>query len=313
MLLRRLEYLAALSREGHFGRAAHACHVTQPALSAGILKLEGELGVQIVRRGQRFEGFTPEGEQVLHWAQRILAERASLDQTLAAMRGGLSGTLRIGAIPTALSVASLLTAPMRRQHPLVRYRLQSMSSRDIVSRLNDFEVDAGMTYVDGEPLGKVRVVPLYRERYVFLTPADGELGSAETVSWAEAAAAPLCLLTPDMQNRRIIDGHLADTGVEPTVVVETDTVSAIYAHVAALGLSSVVPHTWLPAFGVPDGTRAVPLPRPRRTHQVGLVLAGHGPESLLARALVDTARGVDLAQLLGDAAQSSSRTRSAPA
>ena len=114
------------------------------------------------------------------------------------------------------------------------------------------------------------------------------------MAWADAAAAPLCLLTPDMQNRRIIDGHLTDTGVEPSVVVETDTVSAIYAHLTALGLSSIVPHTWLPAFGVPDGIRAFPLPKPRRTHQVGLVLAGHGPESLLARALVDTARVVDL-------------------
>lgn len=297
MLLRRLEYLAALAREGHFGRAAEACRVSQPALSAGILKLEKELGVQVVQRGQRFEGFTPEGVQVLHWAQRILAERQSLDQTLAEMRGGLAGTLRIGAIPTALSVASMLTTPVRERHPLVRYRIESMSSREIVDRLNDFEIDVGMTYVDGEPLGKVRVVPLYRERYVFLTPEDSDLGRADAVSWAEAAAAPLCLLTPDMQNRRIIDGHLAETGIASTVVVETDTVSAVYAHVASMGLSSVVPHTWLPAFGVPDGIRAFALPKPRRTYQVGLVLAGHGPESLLARAMVDTARTIDLGHL----------------
>ncbi|MBM0124679.1 LysR family transcriptional regulator [Pimelobacter simplex] len=294
MLLRRLEYLAALSREGHFGRAAEACHVTQPALSAGIRKLEQELGVQIVKRAQRFEGFTPEGVQVLAWAQRMLAERDSLDQAIAAMRGGLAGTLRIGAIPTALSVASLLTTPMREQHPLTTFSLQSMSSREIVRRLNDFDIDVGMTYVDGEPLGKVRVVPLYRERYLFLTPSDGEHGAADAVTWAEAARSPLCLLTGDMQNRRIIDGHLADTGIDSNVVVETDTVSAVYAHVASMGLSSVVPHAWLPTFGVPEGLRAIPLPKPRRTHQVGLVLAGHGPESLLARALVEAARGVDL-------------------
>lgn len=300
MLLRRLEYLAALAREGHFGRAAEACHVTQPALSAGVLKLEQELGVQIVRRGQRFEGFTLEGTEVLHWAQRILAEREQLDQTLSTMRGGLSGTLRIGAIPTALSVASLLTAPVRAQHPLVRFRLESMSSREIVRRLNDFEIDVGMTYVDGEPLGKVRVVPLYRERYVLLAPRDDTEGgprSGAAATWADAAAAPLCLLTPDMQNRRIIDEHLADTGLDTTVVVETDTVSAIYAHVAAMGLSSVVPHSWLSVFGVPDGIEVHPLPPPRRTYQVGLVLAGHGPESLLAQAMVATARDADLTAL----------------
>jgi DNA-binding transcriptional LysR family regulator len=103
MLLRQLEYLNALAREGHFGRAANACHVSQPALSAGIRKLEAELRVQIVKRGQRFEGFTPEGTQVLKWAQLMIAEQDALGHALATMRGGLSGVLRIGAIPTASS------------------------------------------------------------------------------------------------------------------------------------------------------------------------------------------------------------------
>ena len=294
MLLRLLEYLTALAREGPCGGAAEACHVTQPALSAGIRKLEAELGVQVVQRGQRFEGFTPEGLQVLHWGQRVLAEREALGQTLASMRGGLTGTLRIGAIPTALSVASLLTTPVREQHPHVRFHLESMSSREIVSRLNDFDIDVGMTYVDGEPLGQVKVIPLYRERYLFLTPVDSDLGTQDSVTWAEAAAAPLCLLSPVMQNRRIIDGFFADAGADVRPVVEADTISAIYEHVTSMLLSSVVPHTWLPAFGVPEGTRVVPLPQPRRSFQVGLVLAGHGPESMLTRALVDAARDVDI-------------------
>ena len=298
MLLRQLEYLTALSREGHFGRAAEACHVTQPALSAGIRKLEHELGVQVVLRGQRFEGFTPEGRQVLEWAQRILAERDSLDQTLSSMRGGLSGVLRIGAIPTALSVASLLTTPLRAQHPLVTFALESLTSREIVARLNDFDIDVGMTYVDGEPLGQVRVVPLYRERYLFLTPDDGEYAGMDAITWAEAAAAPLCMLMPVMQNRRILDGYFADAGADIRPVVETDTISAIYEHVTSMRLSSIIPHTWLPAFGVPRGAHVVPLPRPRRSFQVGLVLAGHGPESMLARALVDIAHEVDLRHAL---------------
>lgn len=295
MDLRRLEYLTALAREGHFGRAAEACHVTQPALSAGIRKLEQELGVQAVRRGQRFEGFTAEGEQVLQWAQRMLAERAGLDQALDEMRGGLSGTLRMGVIPTALSVVSLLTTPLRTQHPRVTFLIESMSSRDIVRRLNDFEIDVGMTYLDGEPLGRVRTVPLYRERYVFLSPVTDEGVDRESITWREAAASELCLLTPDMQNRRIIDSHLIDAGGPPArVVVEADTISAVYSHVTAMGLASIVPHTWLSGFGVPEGIRVLDLPTPRRTFTVGLVLAGHGPESLLGRALVEVARGLDL-------------------
>lgn len=294
MLLRQLEYLTALAREGHFGRAAEACHVSQPALSAGIRKLETELGVQIVQRAQRFEGFTLEGQQVLGWARRIVAEREALGHTLSSMREGLSGILRIGAIPTALSVASLLTTPLRTQHPMVRFSLESMSSREIVSRLNDFDIDVGMTYVDGEPLGRVRVVPLYPERYLFLTPTDGEFAQRDAVNWADAASADLCLLMPVMQNRRILDGYFADGGVEVNAVVETDTISAIYTHVVSMQLCSIIPHTWLHGFGVPDGTRVIPLPRPKRSFHVGLVLAGRGPESLLTRAIVENAREVDM-------------------
>lgn len=300
MLLRQLEYLSALAKEGHFGRAAETCHVTQPALSAGIRKLETELGVQIVQRSQRFEGFTPEGARVLRWAQRMLAEREVLDQELASLRGGLSGVLRIGAIPTALSVSAVLTAPMAERHPLVRFSLESMSSREIVDQLNDFTIDIGMTYVDGEPLGQVRVMPLYRERYLFLTPTDGEFAGRDTVTWSEAAKAPLCLLMPVMQNRRIIDGYFADASAEAHPVVETDTISAVYEHVVALGLSSVIPHTWLHGFGIPDGTTVLRLPRPRRSYHVGLVLAGRGPESLLARALVEIINGRDLRRRLDD-------------
>ncbi|WP_370291003.1 LysR family transcriptional regulator [Nocardioides sp.] len=306
MMLRQLEYLVALAQEGHFGRAAQACHVTQPALSAGIRKLESELGVRVVRRGQRFEGFTPEGAEVLTWAQRMLAERTSLTQTLDSMRDGLSGTLRIGAIPTALSMSALLTGRVRQEHPLVRFRIESSTSREIVRRVNDYEIDAGLTYIDGEPLGTVRTVPLYRERYLLLSPAPEGAAEAdaapgvddEPATWEEAAASPLCLLTPDMQNRRILEGHLTEAGGPVDVIVEADTISAIYAHVVAMGLSSVVAHTWVATLGIPAGMRVRRLPDPKRGVHVGIVLAGQGPEPLLARALVDAVRDLDLDGLL---------------
>ncbi|MEU6574806.1 LysR family transcriptional regulator [Streptomyces sp. NPDC046805] len=294
MLLRQLEYLSALAREGHFGRAADVCHVSQPALSAGIRKLEAELGVRIVQRGQRFEGFTPEGKQVLQWAHRMLAEQDALRHSLSSMRGGLTGVLRIGAVPTALTVASLLTTPLHARHPGMQFSLESLSSREIVARLNEFDIDVGMTYVDGEPLGKVRVVPLYRERYLFLTPQDGEFAGQDSISWAQAATAPLCLLTQVMQNRRILDGYFAEAGAAVNPVVEADTVQAMYAHIASMRLSSVIPHAWLHSFGVPDGTRLLVLPRPTRSFHVGLVLADRTPESMLARALVDVARQLDM-------------------
>ncbi|HEV7651586.1 MAG TPA: LysR family transcriptional regulator [Actinophytocola sp.] len=294
MLLRQLEYLTALAREGHFGRAAESCHVSQPALSAAIRKLEAELDVQIVQRGQRFEGFTPEGKQVLLWAHRILAEQDAMRHELASMRGGLSGVLRIGAIPTALTVASMLTTPLAEQHPQVRVSIESLSSRQIVHQLAEFDLDVGLTYIDGEPLGTVRTVPLYRERYLLLTPANGPFAEHRTVGWGELADIPLCLLSPVMQNRRILDRNFAEAGVTVTPSVETDTVSAIYAHVATRRWSSVIAHAWLHVFGVPEGMRIVPLERPRRAHQVGLVLADREPEPMLARALLDATNQIDM-------------------
>jgi DNA-binding transcriptional LysR family regulator len=209
MLLRQLGYLVALVRERHFARAAAACYVSQPSLSAGIRKLEHELDVPIVRRGRRFEGLTPEGERVLLWANRILAERDALRHELSAMRGGLAGTLRMGAIPTALTVAPLLTTPFVERHPQARVSLDSLSSRDINQRLAEFELDIALTYLDDDSLGQVRKTPLYEERYLLLTPQDGPMTGQRVASWARIAALPLCLLSPQMRNRRIMDEYFA--------------------------------------------------------------------------------------------------------
>ncbi|MGP4016928.1 LysR family transcriptional regulator [Saccharopolyspora sp. 5N708] len=294
MLLRQLEYLVALARERHFARAADACHVSQPSLSAAIRKLERELGVAIVLRGHRFAGLTPEGERVLQWAHRILAECDALRHDLSTMRESLSGVLRVGAIPSALTAAPLLTTPFCERHPHTRISLESLSSREITRRLAEFELDIAMTYVDDEELGNVRVTPLYEERYLLLTPNDGELADRQLVRWSEVASLPLCMLTPRMRNRRILDKIFADAGVTPVPAIETDTVSALYAHVGTHRWSSVIAHAWLHMFGTPEGMRIVPLERPTYSPQIGLVVADRDPEPILARALLDLTRDLDV-------------------
>ncbi|MGP4102050.1 LysR family transcriptional regulator [Nonomuraea sp. KM90] len=299
MLLRQLEYLVALARERHFARAAAACHVSQPSLSAAIRKLERELDVPLVRRGQRFAGLTPEGERVVLWAHRILADADGLRQDLSRMREGLSGTLRMGAIPTALTAASLLTTPFCERYPHVRVRLTSLSSREIARRLADYEIDMAMTYLDDEEedFGEVRTSPLYEERYLLLTPSDGELADRRVARWAEVAALPLCLLAPEMRNRRILDANFRQAGTVAVPAIETDTVSALFAHVATHRWSSVIAHAWLHMFGVPEGMRVIRLERPAREPRVGLVVAGTGPESVMARAVLDLARDLDLREV----------------
>lgn len=302
--MRQLEYLVALAREGHFSRAAQACHVSQPSLSAAIRKLEHELDVPIVRRGNKYDGLTPEGERVLLWAHRILAERDALRQDLSTLENGLSGVLRIGAIPTAQTVVPLLTTPFCQRHPRSRVSIASLSSAEIIHGLTEFELDVGMTYLDGEPLGRVRTFPLYKERYLLLVPSHSELVEREPVSWADAAKLPLCLLSEQMRNRRILDGMFATAGTIVVPAVETDTVAALYSHIASLNWCSVISHAWLHMFGVPAGMRAIRLEHVGPSPRIGLVFADREPESILARALLDVARHLDVRTTLDGSAAS---------
>jgi DNA-binding transcriptional LysR family regulator len=293
--IRQLEYLVALAHERHFGRAAAACHASQPALSAALRKLEQSLGVTIILRGRRFAGFTPEGTRVVGWAHRILAERDALRTDLGRMRQGLTATLRIGAIPTAVPATALLTDAFTAAHPHARIRIETLSSREIGRRLAEFDLDAGLTYLDGRSRAAVE---LYRERYVLLTPTDGPLGDRASVGWAEAEALPLCTLTSSMQNRRILDEAMLAAGAQLTPVVETDTVAAIYGHLANGHRSTIIAHTWLHTLGVPTGLRAIPLPEVRPSPAIGLVTAEQQPIPIVAEALLDAVRELDVAAVL---------------
>ena len=286
MFLRQMEYLVALNRERHFGRAALACHVSQPALSAAIRTLERELGLPLVRRGHRFEGITPEGQRVLVWARRMVSDARGLDQDVSRLRGGLEGTLRLGAIPTALAASTLVTIPFRERHPRARVEIRSMTSREIARGLATAELDAGFTYLENEPLTDVESTPLWRERYLLLTGTEGPLpAAAEEASWASASALPLCLLTTDMQHRRIVDDAFAAAGVSPQPVLETNSVSTLIAH-ARTGLPGITAQTWLIAHHLPDDLRALPLVRPAIEHTVGLVTASGAQPSPIVSALL---------------------------
>jgi DNA-binding transcriptional LysR family regulator len=303
MNIRHLRYFVALARERHHARAAAACHVTQPTLSEAIRQLERELSVPLIYRdGQRFGGLTAEGERALDWARRILAYQEALEQELAEMRVGLSGDLHFGVIPAAMPMAPLVTSAFCKSHPLVTLKVLSLSSIEIQRGLDAEELDAGLTYLDNEPLRNVRTYPLYGEQYLLLTPAGARFDGLTAVSWCEAARLPLCLLTPDMQHRRIIDSlFVAGNAGKPRVSVETDSVLALFAYVRSGGWSSVIPHTFLTLLGHDDGLaglRAIPLTEPESIHTVGLVVGERDPMRPLARALLKSARHSDVTAAL---------------
>ena len=157
-MIDKLELLLALAKERHFGRAAEACGVTQPTMSTGLKQLEEILGVMLVQRGSRFQGFTPEGERALDWARRIVGDARAMRDEINGLKHQLSGEIRIAAIPTALGMVATLTTPFRARHPEVRFRIQSTTSSEVLGLLENLEVDAGLTYIENEPIGKVRTI-----------------------------------------------------------------------------------------------------------------------------------------------------------
>jgi DNA-binding transcriptional LysR family regulator len=294
VLIRQLEYFAALAREQHFGRAASKCFVSQPALSAGIRKLERELDVTIVQRGRQFRGFTPEGQLVVGWAHRILAERDGLRADLDQMRDGLSSTLRIGTIPTAVPITTFISERFTIRHPRARVQVEELSSREIGHRLTEFRLDVGISYLDDAALLSTESLVLYRERYFAVLPAQAPLAKQRALSWPDVASVPLCLLTPAMRNRQIISAIIAASGAAVTPLVETDNMGSLYAHVASRRLATIASQAWLYAFGAPAGMCIRPLTNTHPPVPIGLVRMATEPISIAADAVWNAVDGLDI-------------------
>lgn len=293
-MIDKLEMFIALARERHFGRAAEACGVTQPSLSGAIRQLEEQLGVQLVFRGSRFQGLTPEGTRVLDRALRIVADTRALRDEMRSLRAGLTGHLRLGVIPTALPMVADLTGPFAARHPHVSLTILSRTSAEILTGIESLDLDAGITYLDNEPLGRVARVPLYTEFYRLLCAPGSAMADKARVTWAEVAALPLCLLTGDMQNRRIVNQHLAEAGASAAPRIESNSTIALVAHVLTGQWASIVPMRLAQIFAPEGRLAAIPIVEPEAEHLVGLIAPRRDPQTPVLTALIEAAgrRGV---------------------
>jgi len=292
MQLRFLDYFVALAREKHFARAAEACHVTQPTLSAGIAALEEMLGKRLVVRDRRFIDLTAEGHAILPFARQLLADQEGLRRAIDAPAGPLRGELRIGAIPAAMPSVGHLVKAIHTQHPLLQLRIRSLTSREIERALLDYELEAGITYLNNEPPAQVRSVPLYSERYVFATRSDAPLAARQKVMWEEVAATPLCVLHQGMQNRRILDAHLATLGLAITPVATADTYVALLSMVAHSGLSSIVTDSHTQFVSGDARLRVIEIERAATPNSIGLVVLDREPLSALAKVAFTVAQSL---------------------
>ena len=299
-MLEKFEFLIALARERHFRRAAEQCGVTQPTLSAGIKALEETFGAALVNRGSRYIGLTPEGERVLDWARRITGDAHAMRQDVEVLKRGVSGVIRLACIPTALPVAARLCSLLADRHPGVSFSVQSTSSKFMLALLEDFRIDGGITYLDNEPLPQTVSTPFYEEAYRLVTADDALFPGRGSVQWRELSGLPLCLFTPDMQNRRIVDQILAEHADQQPATTPTETNSSlVMASLVSSGKwSSIMPPVLVDAIELKPGVRSLPIVEPEVTHAVGLVVSDREPVTPLVRALNVAAR--QLAEELQD-------------
>lgn len=289
-MIDKLEMFLAVAKEGHFGRAAQSLGITQPTLSAGIKQLEETLGVLLIFRGSRYGGLTPEGQSALVWARRIVGDARQLRDEMRATRHGLAGRLRIAVVPTALTWAARLAARYGEAHPNVGLTILSRSSSAILQMIEDLEVDAGISYLDNEPLGKVSAVPLYDESYTLVAPHGHQLARGGPVAWSALNGQRLCLLTPDMQNRRIINRRLADAGVNPLAMVESNSTVVLVSQVLNGDWLTILPQDVASFLAQGKPLSLVPLERVGPGHAVGLIAPWREPHTPVLEALLTEAR-----------------------
>jgi DNA-binding transcriptional LysR family regulator len=285
-MIDKLEMFIAVAREAHFGRAAESLNISQPSLSAGIKHLEEQLGVQLVFRGSRFGGLTPEGQSALVWAHRIVGDARQFREEMRIKRNGLSGELRMAVIPTALTWAAHLSSDFTRRNPKVRFTILSRTSREILAMLDGFEVDAGISYLDNEPLGRVHTAPLYDENYLLVCTKDSVFANRAAVPWGDLAGEALALLTPDMQNRRILNQIFAAHDISPVTCIESNSTIILMASVIAGRCISVLPRDIAEFLAVGRNVTLIPLEDVQKRHAVGLIVPHREPRSPIIEALL---------------------------
>jgi DNA-binding transcriptional LysR family regulator len=273
MRVRKLDYLIALAKEGHFARAAAVCHVSQPTLSTALRQLEVEMGVTIVKRGQRYCGLTEQGERVLAFAHRVAAECEHLNRELENRHGEAGGTLQVGVIPSAIPFVTKLTTAFHKEYPHVNVRLLELNPSNVQRAFEEFTIDIAATYLYEKfrRLGRNQV--MYNEEYTLLVRRGSAFASRKSVSWEDASQLSLCLLLSEMLATNCPVRNLLNYNVANKSFIETNSVSALYSYVRSGMWNAVLPAQRAAELQPISDVECVALPALRDAIPVGLMIA----------------------------------------
>jgi len=292
VFLKQFQYLIAVAEEGHFGRAAERCHVTQPSLSTGIKLLELELGAPIFLRGRgkRFRGLTPEGEKVARWARSVVANCEAMRDEIAAMSNDLRGRLRIGAMPSMSPMLPSLLRSVRERHPGIIIDVQFIGNDAMRLGLNEFSLDVAFTYIEASDMGRRNTLPVYSEKLSLLVPDTEEFRHRTSISWGEASQLPLAMLRSKLRERIFVDKMFAKVGCRPEPKVESESILHLMFQVQYTELCTVIPSHFTKMPGLHAGTRALDLVDPVASQDIAIFWAEGETAMPMAKALVKIIR-----------------------
>lgn len=275
--IRQLRYFEALARVGHFGRAAEACAVSQPALSMQIQELEGLLGITLVERARGRVELTPEGREILGRARAVLNDVNDIVELAEQSSHGLGGSIRFGMIPTmAPYVLPVVLPELRKRYPGLELLVRETQTDVLLGELQQGQLDVLLLALPIEQKD-VEVRPLFEDRFVLAVPSEPDIYGDRKITPEDLADEELLLLE---------EGHcLRDQALDFCTLVRPETMRSF----GATSLSTIMQMV-ANGYGVtmlPEMSRAMEAretrvklvrfapPEPRRT--VGLAWRKSSP------------------------------------
>jgi DNA-binding transcriptional LysR family regulator len=269
--LRQLEYFVAVARHRHFGRAAEAVYVTQPALSQQIRRLEAELGLALLKRTSRGVELTPAGEDLLAHAETILGEVSTARGAMDEHAGVVRGAVRVAATTAdALGLPEILAA-FHREHPGVRLALRHASPSEVLELLRRGAVDLAVLSLGGESVEGLAITPLAEEPLRAIAAPD-EPFPAVAIGIEDLRGRPFVLGEPGTALRATVMDACQEHGFSPVPLLEvSDPATVRFLVSAGLGIS-LVPQSWLDHPGPAVAVAALVEPAPQ--HALSLLAGG---------------------------------------